>query len=143
MISKFFILLGNIWNKENLFCIHVGNAMLPFKTHQLSSLYFHLYFSFSHSSKITRATTIEPLTLWGKFNMVGQPWAQLNFKKNLLRRDRMFISSPGNDPVHIISMQEQKPKHYSRMEEFCSIFREPYYCIFYKFAFVYMHFSCR
>lgn len=67
-ISKYLISLGNVWSKGNLFCTHGENAMLSFKTHQPSSLYFHLHLFFSHSSKITRLPQnlrIEPLTPWG------------------------------------------------------------------------------
>lgn len=79
----------------------------------------------------------EPTIPWG-FNVSGQPWALLNFYKNLLGKDRN--SSPGNGSIHILSLQKQNPKQYSRMEAFSSIDREIYYYIFWKVAFVYKHF---
>lgn len=47
----------------------------------------------------------EPTIPW-RFNVSGQLWAQLNFYKNLLGYDRN--SSPGNGPIHILSLWKKK-----------------------------------
>lgn len=68
LISKYFISSGNVWSKENLFCVQLENPIPSLKTHQPSSLYFHLHLSFSHSSEITRLPQnlrTEPLKPWG------------------------------------------------------------------------------
>lgn len=107
VISKYFISLGNAWSKEwNLFCIH---RVMPTAFSQDTST-FSFIFSLAavpqsclKAHQAAKRSEDWACDTWG-IKVSGQPWAQLNFYKNFLGKNRN--SSAGKRPVHILCGKE-------------------------------------